>query len=225
MKKFLAVFIGFLSLSCEKPSDMSNHQFLAKIVDYDLNCSTCILEFPYDSDYMAAKTGNSDMHLYHAINLNKYDFTPGQLIKVKFRNPGEDELRACITLYPAYDYYNIYVTDFEKYCDFDFNDTIDLCYNSCLTDYSNQTTFCFDSVLTDSRCPENLICIWAGEAIVRIRVLINSEPINIDLYTGTIDTVIGDYKVSLLDLIPYPNTDIERDIYDYKAKLIIKRKL
>lgn len=217
--------IGIISFSCEKQSDISENQFLAKIVGYDLNCPTCILQFPFDSAQVTEKIGNFNNLSYQAINLNKNDFKIGQFIKVKIRKAEDRELQTCITLYPTFDYQNIYVIDYEKYCDFEYDDTIDLRYNDCLNDYSKQTTLCFDSVLTDSRCPENVICIWGGEAIARFRIVNDSNaPLFIDLHTGTFDTIVNDYKISFIDLFPYPNTEIQRNINDYKAKLIIKRK-
>jgi hypothetical protein len=225
MKKILIFLIVIISISCEKQTDIGKNQFLAKIVDYDLNCSTCILQFPYDSSKVAENMGNTYKYSYQAINLNKNDFQIGQLLKVNIRKAEESELLACITLYPTFDYLNIYVNDYEKYCDFAYNDTIKLKYKSCLNDYSNHTTFCFDSVLTDSRCPENLICIWGGEAIVRFKIVNDRNSLLfIDLPTGTIDTIVSDYKISFIDLYPYPNTEIQINKNDYTAKLIIKRK-
>ena len=219
-------FVGFLLIliiGCEKETDNLTNQYIAKIVNYDLNCSTCILFFPNDSSQIVNELGESENCFYQTVNLDKNDFKIGQLIKVKVRKAEDTELKACITLYPSYNYENIYVTDYEYYCDFNLNDTIDLGYGQCLNHYTNQTTICFDTVLTDSRCPENVICIWAGEAIVRFKININqNESFFLDLHTGTFDTVVNGFRLTFLDLLPYPNTEIERDLEDYKARIVIK---
>ena len=182
MKKLLFFPLMIFAIGCEKGNDNSNTQLIAKIVGFDFNCSTCILYFPYDSSQVIEKIGNSDNSYYQTVNLNKNDFEIGQLIKVNVRKAEETELRTCMALYPSYNYQNVYVTDYEYLYDFEYGDTIDLGYGNCLNDYNNQITFCFDSVITDSRCPENVICIWAGEAIARFSVHNQSnEPVFLDL--------------------------------------------
>lgn len=226
MKKILLIgFLIIVIINCEKGSDLIVNQYVAKIVGFDLNCSTCILYFPNDSLTVKNLLGESQNNYYQTVNLDKDEFEIGQMIKVKVRKAEDNELKACITLYPSFNYENIYVSEYEYYKDFAFNDTINLGYSDCLNDFEKQSTICFDSVLTDSRCPENLICIWAGEAVARFRFKIyKKDPIWIDLHTGTIDTVINEYKFSFIDLLPYPNTEIQTKLEDYKAKIIIKQK-
>jgi hypothetical protein len=108
---------------------------------------------------------------------------------------------------------------------FAFNDTIELNYGRCLSDFERQIEICFDSVLTDSRCPEDVVCIWAGEAVARFKFkLQNNSPVLMDLHVGTVDTVINNYKFSFIDLLPHPNTENQTKSEDYKAKIVIKQK-
>ena len=225
MKKlFVIIFLVIAIIGCDEGQETIQNQYIAKIVGFDLNCSTCILSFPFDSAKIAEKLGISENYYYQTVNLEKNDFTIGQLLLVDVRKAEPSELNACITLYPSFNYENIYVTNFDYYRDFQLNDTILLNYGECLNDYTNQLSICFDSVLTDSRCPENVVCIWAGEAIARFRIMNRqNDPRFLDLYTGTVDTIVNGYKLSFLDLLPYPNTEIPRDIEDYKAKLLIKK--
>jgi hypothetical protein len=112
------------------------------------------------------------------------------------------------------------VIDYENY-----SDTISLGYGECINVNSNLDSFCFDSIITDSRCPEDVTCIWAGEAIARFRINNHGkEPVYINLHTGTKDTIVTDYSLSFLDLFPYPNTKIQRNIKDFNARIVIKRK-
>lgn len=222
MKKLLVY--GFLIIaiwSCNKP-DSSKDFYLAKIVGYDLNCSTCIISFPDDSIAVRNLLGASPNNNYQAINLNKNDFLIGQQINIKIRKALDTELPACITLYPSTNYKSIYVSGFSNYRAITFNDTIDLAYKNCLFDFIGHTTICFDSVITDSRCPANMLCIWAGEAIVRFKITTDNSIKYVDLHTHTIDADVNGYKLSFIDLLPYPTGVQQTKPGDYKARIIIR---
>ena len=72
----------------------------------------------------------------------------------------------------------------------------------------------FSSVLEDSRCPANVVCIWAGRATVAISLttLADGATETVELALG--DTagrrsdagVVRNFKVQLLQLDPYPGT-------------------
>jgi hypothetical protein len=110
------------------------------------------------------------------------------------------------------------------YSGFEYNDTIYMEYGSCLFDDFRKNRVCFDSVLSDSRCPENVVCIWAGEAVARfVFDDYRNRPIQVDLRVGTTDTLIRGLKVSFVALLPYPNTEKPHEIEDYKAGLVITR--
>lgn len=224
MKKL--VFIGFLTffaLGCKKNTDNNSDQFTAKIVGFDLNCSTCILAFPYDSTRISNTLGESPKNYYQTVNLNKSEFKIGQLIKVKVRKAETNEVKTCITLYPSYNYNNIYVSEYQRISNLNYSDTIDLKYGECLNDYELNNSFCFDSVLSDSRCPINANCVRQGEAIVRFKIKIEqSSQISIDLPTRT-DTIINGYKFSFISLNPYPNTEMPIRIEDYNAQISVKK--
>lgn len=115
-------------------------------------------------------------------------------------------------------------SNYNEYPDkMNFHVPIILGYHECISDYGNRSILCFDSLITDSRCPEDLVCFWAGEAIVRFRFeKYGKEPLFIDLHAGTNDTIINGYKFSFIDLLPYPNTDHPTSPEDYKAKIILK---
>jgi hypothetical protein len=105
------------------------------------------------------------------------------------------------------------------------NDTIDLKYGVCLSDWELNQIICFDSVITDSRCPEDVVCVWAGEAVARFNIRRGQmQSISLDLYLGTTDTTVGDYRISFVELLPYPNTKVERIPADYIARIVVKRK-
>ncbi len=116
-----------------------------------------------------------------------------------------------------------YVAEYVGFDHLEFNKTIYLGYGACISDCGMQNTICFDSVLADSRCPEDVVCVWAGEAIVRFRFESSGKESRvIDLHSGTMDTLINGYSFSFVDLLPYPNTKHPTSLHDYKAKIIIK---
>lgn len=229
MKKLISLSILFLLLSaCEKSSDELNSYLIARIVGFDMNCSTCILEFPDDSLKVNEEIGQSPNNNYQSVNLNKSNYQTGQLLKVKIRKPNTNELTPCITLYPSYNYKSIFITDFEDFDNLILNDTVYLSYHDCLNDNENQMYICLDSVLNDSRCPSGVYCFWEGNATVRLKYQkYNSKPVIFDLNTHkgfTSDTIIDRYKFTLLGLTPYPIAYQKIEQKDYKVKILIERK-
>ncbi|MGQ0650551.1 MAG: hypothetical protein ACT4P7_23675 [Gemmatimonadaceae bacterium] len=85
----------------------------------------------------------------------------------------------------------------------------------------------FDTVLSESRCPTDVVCVWAGNAAVQLTLLqtgaaerratINStlEPRRIDATAGTIE---------LMDLTPHPDTRRRMVHSEYRAHLIARSK-
>ena len=228
MKKIIIfTIITSFMLACEESTDILSSSLTAKIVGFDLNCSTCILEFPDDSLEVKGEIGKSLGNYYQAINLGKDNFTVGQKLKVKIRKAETNELRECITLYPTYNYKNVFITDFENFDSLILNDTIDLSYGDCLNDPENQMYICLDSVLNDSRCPTGVECFWEGNALVRFKFeRFNEKPVlfNLNTHRGfTTDTIVDGYKFTLTGLRPYPSIKHRFEQKDYKAEIIVNK--
>jgi hypothetical protein len=115
MKRFIRLLIIILFVhGCSRDNeDTLDRYFLGEIVNFDLNCSTCILKFPNDSMTIKQAIGTSRDNYYQTINLEKDTFKINQRVLVKLRKAEDNELRACITLFPSYDYRNIYIIDFK----------------------------------------------------------------------------------------------------------------
>lgn len=225
MKKILLIGLIFYTLiGCDKETKLVDKLYIAEIVGYDLNCSTCILHFSDNSENVKELLGVSESDFYNSVNLNQADFKIGELIQVKARIADDNELRACKTLYPTFDYTNIYVSDFTKYRDSDFIDTLELKYGECVTTFG-QSTVCFDTVLNESRCPEGSMCVWEGNAKIKLRVSINEiGEHSIELNTNQnfpIDTTINHLNISLISLTPYPDISMTIIPKDYIAELSI----
>jgi hypothetical protein len=228
MKKLILFSTALaLLLSCEKDSGESGSYLTARIAGFDLNCSTCILEFPEDNQIVMKEIGQSPENYYGTINLNKNDYQVGQMLKVRIRKPETDELKPCITLYPSYDYKNVYVTDFEKSNNLILGDTVTISYNECLCDPENQIYVCLDTVLNDSRCPTGVQCFWEGNATVRFRFSkVNAKPVLFELNTHrgfTYSIIISGYRFTLTELKPYPVRNNRIEQKEYKAELVIEK--
>jgi hypothetical protein len=228
MKKliFFAFIFSFI-FSCERNPDKINSEYIATIVAFDPNCSTCILEFPYDYLQVKQEFGESPDNYYQAINLSDGNYEIGQKLKVKIRKPETKDARACRTMFPTYNYRSVFITDFENFNNLILNDTIILSYRDCLYDPEDKIYICLDSVLNDSRCPTGVYCFWEGNAEVRFKYeKINNGSVlfNLNTHTGfTNSTIVDGYKFTLIGLSPYPSVKHRTTQKDYKAKLVVEK--
>jgi hypothetical protein len=85
----------------------------------------------------------------------------------------------------------------------------------------------FSSVLEDSRCPEGVECIWAGNARIAIKISgANNDPIHIELNTNIEPRRASflRYEIKVVGLSPYPKSNSNIDKKEYTARLIITPK-
>jgi len=108
-----------------------------------------------------------------------------------------------------------------------FDVSVPLAINECLYNHENQIYICLDSVLNDSRCPTGVYCIWEGNAEVRFRFeTTNENPVlfNLNTHKGfKTYTIVSGYKITLLNLDPYPVEDHRINQNDYKAEILIEK--
>ena len=85
-----------------------------------------------------------------------------------------------------------------------------------------------DSVLQDSRCPEDVICIWAGNAQGRFNIIAEGRFRHQIILNTTLpmqqDTTLHGINYKLMSLSPEPNSKMPIDYTKYKAKLLITKK-
>lgn len=87
-----------------------------------------------------------------------------------------------------------------------------------------------DSVLEDSRCPIGVNCIWQGNAKLRLSMTTSANTHQFDLDTQPNsttfknDTLIGDYRIKLVNVAPYPTSEYEIQDSNVTAKLVISSK-
>lgn len=112
---------------------------------------------------------------------------------------------------------------------FKLNDTLELAINKSAINNENQLTISIDSVLNDSRCPSDVVCIWAGNAEVRFLFINDGEETKFVLnsHAGNnfvSDTLIYGYYIQLVNLKPYPVSTKAISNDEYVAELLIKKK-
>jgi hypothetical protein len=76
--------------------------------------------------------------------------------------------------------------------------------------------------INDSRCPNDVVCVWEGKADVKIEV---ASPVKgsimLSTYNHLLDT-IGNYSFELIDVSPYPvsTKTIKLEDYDVTLKIL-----
>ena len=67
----------------------------------------------------------------------------------------------------------------------------------------------FVARLADSRCPANVVCVWMGDAAVRVAARAGRSTVEQELHTGVEphSLSVDQYVVTVVGLTPYPGTD------------------
>jgi hypothetical protein len=87
----------------------------------------------------------------------------------------------------------------------------------------------FAAVKEDSRCPADVKCVWAGNAAVRLDVSIRgrgSKKLTLNTNSGSsrLDEIqYRGYKVKLVELSPYPESDQKIAANDYVVTLMVSK--
>jgi len=82
----------------------------------------------------------------------------------------------------------------------------------------------FVDVLSDSRCPDDVTCIWAGNAEIQLRLQWKGRPpktASLNTLQPPIVQEFRNYIVKLARLDPRPNSTRQVDKSDYAATLIV----
>lgn len=79
-------------------------------------------------------------------------------------------------------------------------DTVPLALGTSVRIAPSGPTITFERVLSDSRCPPDVVCIWAGSVRVRLAISGSGEPAKVELESGTEprSTDVGAYRIQLL---------------------------
>jgi hypothetical protein len=80
----------------------------------------------------------------------------------------------------------------------------------------------FGQVLSDSRCPVDAVCVWQGNAEVEVGIRAGMGPTIPLRMNTTLDPRFVDWqgiRVTLLELMPAPRTDVRLRPEDYSVRL------
>ena len=85
----------------------------------------------------------------------------------------------------------------------------------------------FEAILEDSRCPEGVQCVWAGNARIELAVTkAGEDTASLELNTNDrypVEAHYLDYTITLIDLKPYPKAAEQKDIENYTATIEIQK--
>ena len=82
----------------------------------------------------------------------------------------------------------------------------------------------FEGVAEDSRCPEGVVCVWAGNARAHFSATDRGgERVEFDLNTGVQPFAhrFGGYTIRLEKLAPHPHVNREAKVDEYVATVFI----
>ncbi|HSN48753.1 MAG TPA: hypothetical protein VLR29_08330 [Flavobacterium sp.] len=75
--------------------------------------------------------------------------------------------------------------------------------------------------INDSRCPSDVVCIWAGKTDVKIEV---ESPVTGTIVLSTYDNsvdIVGNFSFKIIDVLPYPISTKTIQLEDYNVTLKI----
>jgi hypothetical protein len=85
----------------------------------------------------------------------------------------------------------------------------------------------FVAVREDSRCPEGVQCIWAGNARVALkltRARMRAATVELNTTTEPREITYANYTIKLTNLAPRPVQDRQTNTRDYVATLFVSKK-
>ncbi|MFN2238471.1 MAG: hypothetical protein ABR524_03685 [Thermoanaerobaculia bacterium] len=81
----------------------------------------------------------------------------------------------------------------------------------------------FAQVVADSRCPVDVQCVWAGDAVVALRASDVNDSASLRLHTGGPRSAsFGTWEVELVELRPLPREGMALTQADYEAVLRLR---
>ena len=83
----------------------------------------------------------------------------------------------------------------------------------------------FERIIEDSRCPIDVQCIVAGEAIGEFEIRVGgAAPVTVEISTDPRGSVVVEgYRFTLVGMTPLPRSNIRIDPRQYRAELVVTR--
>jgi hypothetical protein len=89
----------------------------------------------------------------------------------------------------------------------------------------NDLRLTFRSVEGDSRCPTDVVCVWAGDGEIALRIEQGGKAAVAALHT-TLEpkkTEWNGYTIALVSLAPAPKSTAQANKADYRAEILVTR--
>ena len=126
------------------------------------------------------------------------------------------------TITPAPTSTPIAITPTKQLIEPKLDEEIQIEFGESITLEKGKLTIKFKSLVGDSRCPQGVVCVWAGTAEVILEVSKNKIALNTTLDPR--QQVVGDYNIQLRDVIPYPKAGEELKPEDYSVKIVVSKR-
>ena len=86
------------------------------------------------------------------------------------------------------------------------DDTVHVVLGRTATADRGRLALTFVRQVSDSRCPANAVCVWMGDAAVRVTARADAATVERELHTSVEphSLSIGPYTVTIVGLLPYP---------------------
>ena len=105
---------------------------------------------------------------------------------------------------------------------YDLENAFTLGYLQTGTEEASGLSVQFIELVEDTRCPNGVECVSAGWVIIRIKI---ADSITLTLGTDSPDSesiTFNNYKITLIDVTPYPEYDQTYTNEDYQIQLLIE---
>lgn len=84
------------------------------------------------------------------------------------------------------------------------------------------------AAVNDGRCPSDAVCVWAGNAAVRLQVSLRGGSEDMTLNTGGGPAFVGEkeyqgFKIKMVALNPYPRSDLKITLRDRIVTLVVSK--
>lgn len=115
-----------------------------------------------------------------------------------------------------------------EYQSFELDQSFDLNINKTASLDGEKLLILFKDVPEDSRCPDGVDCMWAGKVSVDLAITLNGEAKSIQLTRegkskSLVSASVGDYKILLHGVNPYPKNGVKRNKENYVVVLEVQK--
>lgn len=88
----------------------------------------------------------------------------------------------------------------------------------------NNARITFNRVTEDSRCPTDVVCVWAGDARIELTISRDGSPVDTKVVSVTApnnEVVSGDLRIRFVGLAPAPRSSEPTSSRAYVAQLVV----